>query len=102
MFNGCYPWSKNPALRCSLNNGLIVALITAPVTLSPDEEVLRNALSPNDVLAPGCETCKGVDESTWATWVITSKKEADEREQVRFKAMNQKIRSNQKEDALIF
>jgi len=30
IFNGCYPWNRNPALRCSELNGLVFAIkITA-------------------------------------------------------------------------
>jgi hypothetical protein len=83
LFNGCYPWSRNPALRCTLNKGL------TPAILSKAEETII-----------GCGTFKLAN--MWDTFVADAKTEAQGREELRLRAMNQKIRSNQREDALIF
>lgn len=77
MLNGCYPWNRNPALLCSEMGGLVIAIKV------------------KGELTDSCLAFKLVTEETWKTYLQDLKKEAIYIEELRCKAMQGKVTTNQ-------
>lgn len=88
FFNGCFPWSRNPLLRCIKNGGIMIVI-------NGEREV-------NDVPLQSCFCFRLVKDEDWTIWVTGAKQESQDRQETRRKAIHQIINSNQKEDALIY
>ncbi len=80
MLNGCYPWAQNVFLKCSTVGGFFPAIIFE-----------------GDNGSMVCQSFKEVTEDVWFAHFKDKRKEAEDYEETRFKAMTCEINSNQKE-----
>lgn len=79
MFNGCYPWNRNPLLLCTYLVGLHPAILV---------------VGANDV-AYECSSYKGVTEEMWKAHLKDLKKEAELNETYRRKAVDGEVLSSE-------
>ena len=76
--NGCYPWNRNPFLLCSEMGGLHPAIYT----VEGDKRI-------------ACLSCKPASSTLWEAHLSDLKREAKLNEEVRLRAMEGKVLSNQ-------
>ena len=77
MMNGCYPWNRNPALLCSEMGGLYL-------TIKEKGE-----------LTDRCLGFKLVTDEIWKAHLQDLKREARDIEELRCRAMEMKVTTNQ-------
>mgnify|MGYP001613473432 CR=1 FL=1 len=77
MANGCYPWNKNPATLCMRLGGLY-----PPVTVKENDMDVR------------CLNYRKVDFGLWQAHFEDLKKEAEQNEDARLRAMQGKVMCN--------
>ena len=80
MLNGCYPWNKNPALCCINFGGLIPSIIEWNTNLN---------------LPTRCASYKPVTDDVWKSYLKDMKWEAQWNEEMRRKAMEGEVSTNQ-------
>jgi len=77
LFNGCYPWNRNPLLLCSKLGGIFPAII------------MSESHEPKE-----CLQYKPVTEDSWKSHLDDLKKEATTNEDLRERATKSKVWSS--------